>query len=329
MGEGKLLWGYYPTTKTWLPLQVDANGKVKVDMSAIGLGALSDVTIASLADGHFLSYFAGLGYWQNRLLAEGDIPASIARDAEVAAAVSAHADLTTGVHGVGVSTVDSVAARDAAIAAITPNSILQKIQTFQGVFWFNNNWLPAGMIKYVVSGGTISWESRRIHMTTGITAGGYCWIGKNGHGLTNAVSWDKKRYLGLLVYFFQSSNVYIHMISGHYANSPITTAENTIRHIGFKILDEHLYGTIANGTTESTLDLGIISLSAYHTLECTLTPGQDCRFYLDGVDKGTITTNLPTGSGTDARRLLYGSIYNTDNIERYWDILEARLLQEE
>lgn len=35
MGEGKLLWGYHPATKTWIPLQVDANGKVVVDMSAI------------------------------------------------------------------------------------------------------------------------------------------------------------------------------------------------------------------------------------------------------------------------------------------------------
>jgi len=35
MSVGKKLWGYHPTTGTWLPLQVDANGKVVVDMSAI------------------------------------------------------------------------------------------------------------------------------------------------------------------------------------------------------------------------------------------------------------------------------------------------------
>jgi len=90
---GVLLWGFYPTTKKWIPLQVDADGYVKVDMSAINLGDLGDVTIAGLADGHFISYSGGLGYWQNRLLAEGDIPASIARDAEVATAVSDHAAL--------------------------------------------------------------------------------------------------------------------------------------------------------------------------------------------------------------------------------------------
>ncbi|GAJ11060.1 unnamed protein product, partial [marine sediment metagenome] len=67
-----------------------------------------DVTIAALADGHFLSYSAGLGYWQNRLLAEGDIPATIARDAEITDAINAHKDLTTGVHGVGAGTIGSV-----------------------------------------------------------------------------------------------------------------------------------------------------------------------------------------------------------------------------
>lgn len=99
---GKKLWGYYAgPPSAWIPLQVDINGFVKVDMSEINLGDLGDVTIAALADGHFLSYSVGLGYWQNRLLADADIPAAIARDAEVANAITAHADLTTGVHGLG------------------------------------------------------------------------------------------------------------------------------------------------------------------------------------------------------------------------------------
>lgn len=69
--------------------------------ASTNLADLADITIAALADGHFLSYSEGLGIWQNRLLAEGDIPADIARDTEVATAVSDHADKTTGTHGVG------------------------------------------------------------------------------------------------------------------------------------------------------------------------------------------------------------------------------------
>ncbi len=50
MGAGKLLWGYHPATKTWLPLQVDANGKVIVDMSAILEGNYTTWTIQAIYD---------------------------------------------------------------------------------------------------------------------------------------------------------------------------------------------------------------------------------------------------------------------------------------
>ena len=40
---GALLWGYDATNKVWIPLQVDANGYVKVDMSNINLNDLADV----------------------------------------------------------------------------------------------------------------------------------------------------------------------------------------------------------------------------------------------------------------------------------------------
>lgn len=52
-----------------------------------------------------------------RNLNGGDISGGIATDADVAASIATHSGEATGVHGVGASTVDSVAARDAAIAA--------------------------------------------------------------------------------------------------------------------------------------------------------------------------------------------------------------------
>jgi len=124
MGAGKLLWGYHPATKTWIPLQVDANGKVIVDMSAIKLDDLADVDLTGLADDDFFYYDLASGLWKPRKLVDADIPAGIARDAEVADAVAAeataraadvdaeeaariaadtgHAALTTGVHGIDI-----------------------------------------------------------------------------------------------------------------------------------------------------------------------------------------------------------------------------------
>lgn len=72
---GAYLWAW--DGANWIKVECDINGYLKVDMSEISLGDLSDVVIDELADGHFLSWSAGLGYWQNRLLAEGDIPAGI------------------------------------------------------------------------------------------------------------------------------------------------------------------------------------------------------------------------------------------------------------
>jgi len=136
MGAGKKVWGYYPATDTWIPLQVDANGKVVVDMSGISLDDLGDVTLAGLAASDMLLWWPIPGEWRNisraalsaaiatgtnieqllnvtcatpahrdlfifnnatgkwecGALVDADIPAGIARDAEVAAAIAAHHD---------------------------------------------------------------------------------------------------------------------------------------------------------------------------------------------------------------------------------------------
>lgn len=118
---GVLPWGWDATNKKWIKLQVDANGRVKVDMSAIKLDDLANVSVASPTDQDLFYYDDATGLWKSRALLDADIPATIARDAEVAAAVAAeaaaraaadaaeaaarsaaiaaHAALTTGVHG--------------------------------------------------------------------------------------------------------------------------------------------------------------------------------------------------------------------------------------
>jgi len=98
---GVLLWGWDDTNKVWVKLQVDANGLVKVDMSAVNLNDLADVSVAAPADDDLFYYDDATGLWKSRKLVDADIPAAIARDAEVTAAVA-----------------DEATARDVAIAAI-------------------------------------------------------------------------------------------------------------------------------------------------------------------------------------------------------------------
>ena len=211
---------------------------------------------------------------------------------------------------------------------VTGNSILEKLQKHLGVWWFNNNWLPAGMITHGASGsGNAYWYASYVMSQTGATLNSYIQLYKAALGLSGAYSWDKKRFFGVYVYLDTYSAQNIHIVSGY---CPGTGAANTYRHIGFKLIDDTLYGTVADGTTEATTTaIETLTAAVYRRLECVLDPSiPECRFYVGGVDKGAITTNLPTGI-TDSDYLLCSTIHNTEANYKDFYFLEARTFQEE
>lgn len=67
MGAGKKLWGWYKEgdPPVWLPLQVDENGKVVVDLSAVNINDLGDINITSVADLDLLIYNNATSKWVN------------------------------------------------------------------------------------------------------------------------------------------------------------------------------------------------------------------------------------------------------------------------
>ncbi len=106
-------------------------------------------------------------------------------------------------------------------------------------------------------------------------------------------SFGKPRRLKGSFDFMLSPNHFWSFCSGYFVNT-----DRAGRHFGFSVENYQVFGTVANGTTESTLDLGVtISSTAEEkrTLECILVPGTVVYFYVDGVYKGQITTNVPTG----------------------------------
>jgi len=103
-GAGKKLWVYDKTNNVWVPLQSDANGIVKVDLSAVKLDDLGDVSVPTPGDQYLLYWDAATSLWKCRALVDSDIPAAIARDAEVTAAISTHTAIAAAHH---TKTVDA------------------------------------------------------------------------------------------------------------------------------------------------------------------------------------------------------------------------------
>ncbi len=80
-----------------------------------------------------------------------------------------------------------------------------------------------------------------------------------------------------------------------------TGGRSTTRKIGFRVAAGILKGAVANGTSESTVDLQTLGAGAYsvqRSLKAVFTAGSKCEFYVDGVLLGEITTNLPSGIGS-------------------------------
>lgn len=67
-GAGKKLWGWYPTGNVWVPLKVNANGKVIVDMSAVNLNDLGDTNVPAPSDGYFLYWHDASSKWKDKAI---------------------------------------------------------------------------------------------------------------------------------------------------------------------------------------------------------------------------------------------------------------------
>ena len=74
--------------------------------------------------------------------------------------------------------------------------------------------------------------------------------------------------------------------------------KGTAKHLGFKITGGKLYGTVGNGSAETTVELETLGTGTYNenrAIKFVYTAGSKCEFYIDGVLIGEITTGLPSG----------------------------------
>jgi len=192
------------------------------------------------------------------------------------------------------------------------------------VKWLNNNWLPSGMMANSVSGsGAIGWWSSALVLVTGSTALSSARVWKVA---LPPIGWgDRRRYFAVRTRFLDVGDMYLHLVHG--GISDLAASANTARHVGFKVVGNVLYGTVADGTAESTLTIETLAAGVGRLLEAVLFPGVEARFWVDGVDKGALTTNLPSG-GTDSHLLLNCSIYNTAAVNKRFEVHDVRVVVE-
>lgn len=148
-------------------------------------------------------------------------------------------------------------------------------------------------------GSSVNLTSTAVSITAGAGAGYYAYLTKGLSHETIPLTWAKNRRFKARVRLQTNSDQILWIVNGNYG---------TDKHVGFKIVNNTIYGSVADGTTEkSDLNCGTFAAEDKPLLEAIFKAGVECRFFVNGVDKGAITSNLPTGgaSGDYAYRLLY------------------------
>ena len=97
-------------------------------------------------------------------------------------------------------------------------------------------------------------------------------------------------------------------------------------YLGFKVVNNNLYGCWYVGATEYTIALGTIVAQELHSYRAVLSPGEKIDFYIDNVLIATATENLPTSN--DVSGLFYFYIKNTASGNKILSILDVSYLQE-
>ena len=104
---------------------------------------------------------------------------------------------------------------------------------------------------------------------------------------------------------------------------------DTTRKVSFRVVNTTLYGVMADNSTESTVNLMSTNsiTGGYATFEIDYDPTTGASYYVNGVLKGTLATNIPSGV------LLAGNIINYllktgENASKTVDIIWADFWQE-
>jgi len=190
---------------------------------------------------------------------------------------------------------------------------------YGGFFWHTVFDSLDGIYQSTTNSASITLNSNYVELATGTTANSQFALDKQPEYEINTFTWSKNRRFKVRAYFSAATNQEIWITIG------AVTA--TGRHVGFKVINNTLYGTVADGAAENTLNCGTISAGSY-LLEVVWDTGS-AEFFVNGVSQGTLSTNIPSGT-VQADHILHIKGNNAGAAEdKVLRITEWSFLQEE
>jgi len=136
------------------------------------------------------------------------------------------------------------------------------------------------------AGVSLNTSLGRVEMATTAVTNNYQYLEKLVYYTYSDWDWDHDRFFEMTVDVTAVTDQEVWLVTG---------ALGTGNHLGFKIVDNKLYGTVADDTTEKTVELLTVVAFDVYKLYFEYVAGSKIDFYVDGVLLGTITENLPTG----------------------------------
>lgn len=156
---------------------------------------------------------------------------------------------------------------------------------FNNIYYYNT-WFDAvdGMEK---SGQSFTAAGQLILETAG-TGTNQAYVTKVNPVILNALDFTQPSRLRVSIQPRHTTNQNLKMVVG----------DHNTQAYGFEIEDATLRGFAHNATTGTTKNILTITANTNYTMEARFFPGERIDFFVDSVDYGSITTNLPTDINT-------------------------------
>ena len=120
------------------------------------------------------------------------------------------------------------------------------------------------------------------------------------------ITFSQKSYFRSDLYFVNNTAQTIYLIVG----------QKTGDAYGFKVINGTIYGVSRNGSNETTISLGSITAGDDMNLEARYYPNDKVIFLTDSVEKGSLTTNLPSPAEAASQFLFYADITTNEAVAK-------------